>query len=201
MNLRQSNSILALAILIAACGARAQDNGPASSNSGTTSSANASGTNTTPTSRQSPFYGSVPTGAASAEVLQLSIADAIQRGLKQNLGVLLSTDSQISAHGELWQQRSKLLPSVNGQISENAAQVNLLAEGFGPIAAKFPGFPTIVGPFEFFDVRARATASLFDVNALDNERSAARNEDAAKLKLSRRAGSCGARHRGRLSAN
>src|SRR5580698_1577570 len=109
INFRRTISILALAILVATCGVRAQDSGPASSDAGSVSPANVAGTAATPTSRQSPFYGSVPTGTVSAEVLQLSIADAIQRGLKQNLGVLLSTDSQISAHGELWQQRSKLL--------------------------------------------------------------------------------------------
>jgi outer membrane protein TolC len=174
MNRLPTNAFLALALVSSACSAWAQSGGPSSA-------VPVPGTASTPSSLQSPLYGSVPTGTATADVLQLSIADAIQRGLKQNLGILLTGDSQIAAHGALWQQRSKLLPSVNGAISENAAQVNLLAEGFGPIAAKFPGFPTIVGPFEFFDVRARATASLLDLNALDSERSARRSEDAAKF--------------------
>lgn len=187
MNLRRTRLFLTLAILTTACMlcsqqiARAQQQaGPAvpAQPPSPISSVAVPGTTTTPSSSQSAIYGSVPTGTATAEVLQLSIADAIQRGLKQNLGLLLSNDSQISAHGDFLLQRAKLLPAINGGISENAAQVNLLAEGFGPIASKFPGFPTIVGPFEFFDMRARVNQSLLDLNALDNERSSARSQSA-----------------------
>src|SRR5215469_12029645 len=44
-----------------------------------------------PTSiQQGGFGGSVPSGPASPELLKLSFSDAIDRGLKQNLGLLLS---------------------------------------------------------------------------------------------------------------
>lgn len=36
------------------------------------------------------FSGSVPTGIASRTELQLSLHDAVERGLKNNLGILLS---------------------------------------------------------------------------------------------------------------
>jgi outer membrane protein TolC len=132
-------------------------------------------------SSQNPLLGSVPTGTATAEILPLSLSDAIDRGLRQNLGLLMGSDAVLSSQGELWQERSHLLPDLAANLSENAAQVNLAAEGFGKIAHQFPGFPLIVGPFGFFDLRASASQSLVDMYALDNERSAERNLAAAKL--------------------
>jgi outer membrane protein TolC len=109
------------------------------------------------------------------------MADAIEWGLRQNLGAQLAGDSQTAAQGLLWQRRSDLLPHFSGRVSENAAQVNLAAEGFGKIVGQFPGFPLIVGPFGFFDARAVLTQSVVDMNAIDNARSAERNSIAAKL--------------------
>src|SRR5689334_4197 len=44
-------------------------------------------------SSQSPFLSSVPEGKATGTVLPLSIKDAIDRALRSNLGLLLSSDS------------------------------------------------------------------------------------------------------------
>ena len=71
--------------------------------------------------------------------------------------------------------------ALSGSVSENAEQVNLAAEGFGKIVGQFPGFPLIVGPFGFFDVRAVLTQSLVNINALDTTRSAEQSSAAAKL--------------------
>ena len=45
------------------------------------------------------FQGSVTTGEASAQPIDLSLDDAIQRGLKNNLGVILSGTQTASARG------------------------------------------------------------------------------------------------------
>jgi outer membrane protein TolC len=132
-------------------------------------------------SLQNPSLGSVPTGRATPQVLSLSLSDAIERGLRQNLGLLLAGDSQVNAQGQLWLARSPLLPDLSARITENAAQVNLAAEGFAKIAGRFPGFPLIVGPFGFFDARATFTQSLVDLNALANERSARQSTAAANF--------------------
>ena len=69
---------------------------------------------------------------------------------------------------------SALLPNLNGGISENAAQQNLAAEGL-----RFPGFPTIVGPYGYFDARVYLTQSILNLKALNRERGAAEDERAA----------------------
>ncbi len=132
-------------------------------------------------SSQNPLLGSVPEGTISGGVLPLSIADAIERGLRQNLGQLLSSDAITSSQGQLWQARSSLLPNLSARVSENAAQVDLAAQGFEKLSARFAGFPTVIGPFGYFDARAIASQSLVDMNAIDNARSAERTRVAAKF--------------------
>ena len=133
--------------------------------------------NLAPSSSQNPVLGSVPSGRASPEVLSLTLADAIDRALRQNLGVLFGADAVLSARGESWQERSRLLPSLSARVAENAAQVNLAAQGFQKVAGRFPGgtFPLVIGPFGYFDVRAYLSQSLLDLNALHSQRAAARN--------------------------
>ena len=55
-----------------------------------------------PAVSQNSFSGSVPSKLEPG-VLQLSLKDAIARGLKQNLGVLLSNEDVRAARGTRWQ--------------------------------------------------------------------------------------------------
>ena len=107
-------------------------------------------------SSQNPLLGSVPEGKITGGVLPLSIANAIERGLRQNLGQLLSGDTITSSQGQLWQARSSLLPNLSARLDENAAQVDLAEQGFEKLSARFPGFPTVIGPFGYFDARVVA---------------------------------------------
>ena len=130
---------------------------------------------------QSQTTGSVPTGTVNPQPIPLSLADAIERGLRQNLGILISGDEQLSAQGQLWQARSPLLPDFSAKVTENAQKVNLAAEGFAKIAGRFPSFPLVVGPFGFFDARVAFSQTLLDFNLLATERSSRQNAAAVKL--------------------
>ena len=123
---------------------------------------------------QGPFGGSVPEGKASSEVLPLSFIEAINRGLRNNLGLLLQSDNTLTARSQRWQELSNLLPNVSAGISETALQTNLQAEGL-----RFPGFPKIIGPFGFFDARVYLKQPLVDLQALNRERGAAINQRVA----------------------
>lgn len=122
------------------------------------------------------FDGSVASGAANPSPLNLSLQEAIDRGLKNNLGVLERENGSRLAQAERIRALSGLLPSVTGAISENVQQNNLATFGF-----RFPGFPQIIGPFGYTDVRASVTATLFDQAARKNLQSAAQNVRAAEL--------------------
>jgi outer membrane protein TolC len=127
-------------------------------------------------SGQSPYAGSVAVGRATAQVVPLTFQDAIDLGLKNNLGVLLQSYNTIAARGEKWKELSALLPNVSAAVSVNVVQDNLAARGL-----RFPGFPTIVGPFGFTDARVYLSQSILNLKALNRQRGAADDEKAAQF--------------------
>jgi outer membrane protein TolC len=124
----------------------------------------------------SSFQGSVAQGEVSAQPVALTLDDAMQRGLRTNLGVILSGAQTAAARGERLSQLQALLPSVDANIKEADMQVDLPAEGL-----RIPGFPKIIGPFGFTDLRANLTWSLIDVASLRNYLAARHNFAAAQL--------------------
>jgi outer membrane protein TolC len=117
----------------------------------------------------SPFAGSVPAEPVPG-VLPLSLPDAINRGLKQNLGLLLSHADIGSARGQRWEQLSALLPHVTAAPNVNASKSNLAELGLTSFAG-IP-LPRSVGPFSYFDARASVTQSLFDWKSINATRAA-----------------------------
>ncbi|MGB6677162.1 MAG: TolC family protein [Terriglobales bacterium] len=125
---------------------------------------------------QSPFSGSVPEGKPTAEVLPLSFKDAIDRGLRNNLGLLLQSDASLTAQGEKWKELSELLPHLNATVNESVEQIDFAALGF---RFNIPGVPNVVGPIGVFQTGAYLTQSVFDYHAIQRKRGASYNEKAA----------------------
>src|SRR6266566_5215125 len=116
---------------------------------------------------ESPYLGSVPTGAPTGTVLPLSLGDALNRGLKYNLGLIESDVRTRTARAERLRSLNELLPNVNATISQTVEQVNLRALGLKiPLA----GFPVVVGPFGVQDARGNVTQKLFDWSSVENLR-------------------------------
>ena len=67
--------------------------------------------------------------------MALTLADAVNRGLKANLGLLTSEQSSRQTRAERYRALAGLLPTVTGQLSMTEQQINLEALGF---AATFP---------------------------------------------------------------
>ena len=128
------------------------------------------------TNPEGQFNGSVPTGQTTSASLTLSLQDAIDRGLKTNLGLLVRDSANRTAQAERIRALSELLPSVGAGLSETASQLNLATFGFN-----FPGFPRIIGPFEYTDLRAEAGWKVFDYAAIKNRQSASQNVRASQL--------------------
>jgi outer membrane protein TolC len=120
---------------------------------------------------QTPYLGGVPTGIASSTPLELSLEDAVTRGLRQNLGGLLSTDAVSGAHGERWQALSALLPNLTTGTSFGVRQVDLKAT-IG-INIPVPGVPRVIGPFGVFDTRGYLDQSVFNWESIERARSSA----------------------------
>ena len=69
-------------------------------------------------SGQSPFTGSVAQGKIKPEPLPLTFQDAIDLGLKNNLGVLLQSYNTIAARGQKWKELSALLPNLTRESAK-----------------------------------------------------------------------------------
>lgn len=80
------------------------------------------------------------------------------------------------------QARSVLLPSVGADLAATHQQFNLAASGFGSIGSPFPGFsfPSVVGPCNVVDLRARLSQSVVDVTSRKNYRAAREGAAAAE---------------------
>ena len=129
-------------------------------------------------SPQGSFLGSVP-GKLEPGVVQLSLQDAISRGLRQNLGLLLAGQDVRSSRGERWRQLSALLPNVNTSSYVADSKVDLAEFGF---SFKFPGvtIPSVVGPFSYIDSRASVTQTIFDWKAINNTHAASEEAKSAQ---------------------
>jgi len=117
-----------------------------------------------------PYTGSVPTGVVPG-VLPLSLLDAIDRGLKQNLGVLLSDANTELARGQRWEELSALLPHVTAAPFVDWSKINLAEEGLGSLKIPGASLPSSV-TFSYFDARANLTQSVFDWQSISNARAA-----------------------------
>jgi outer membrane protein TolC len=152
-----------LALSVAAVGGRAQ-----------VLPSQALGQSSGPTAQS--FQGSVAQGEVSAQPIDLTLDEAIQRGLKNNLGIILNGTQMAAARGQRLSQLQNLLPEVDFKAQESEMQVDLAAQGL-----RIPGFPAIIGPFGFTDLRASLTWSLVDVPSLRNYFAARHSFTAAQM--------------------
>ena len=148
----------------------------------------------TVTSQQAPVPGTtqsvntlnstvLTTGSYSQSVLSgkpltgpLSLKEAVRRGLDYNLGAVGLSNASMAAHGQMRVARSTLLPNLNGNLREAVQQTNLATLG---LRSNF--IPQIVGPYNYFDLRATLTQNVADLTALNNYRSAQENLKAAQM--------------------
>jgi outer membrane protein TolC len=114
--------------------------------------------NSTTGTQDPSFRGSVVRDKATDGVVQLTLDDALQRGLRNNLGLILQNSSVMSANGRRVQQ------------------VDLAAYGL-----KFPGINPIIGPFQTVDFRAYLSQNLVNLQALETYIAAKHNFEASKL--------------------
>jgi outer membrane protein TolC len=97
-----------------------------------------------PTSATNPFYGSVTAQPVTGEPLKLSLDDAIQRGLKNNLGLREAENAEKVLHGEKNEALQEFLPTIRLTGDTGYYMHDLAALGFGPkviaeFASLFPG--------------------------------------------------------------
>lgn len=146
----------------------------------TTSTSNTQSQGTPGTTPANPYAGSVPTKVVPG-VIPLSLQQAIDLALKQNLGLLLSRADTRAARGQRWEELSALLPHVTASPYIEASKINLSEVGL----TKFDGIalPAAVGPFSYFDARAAVTQTLFNWKSINASRAASASVKSADYTL------------------
>ena len=145
--------------------------------------AGASGASTTGSSaagQMSQLTGSVPSGPASKEVLQLTLRDAVTQALRYNLGSIETTEDTQVARGERLLALSALLPQISAELSETAQELALATLGIKK-EKQLAGLPAVIGPFAYSSVQANISATLFSYASIQRYRSAQTAEQASKL--------------------
>jgi outer membrane protein TolC len=135
-----------------------------------------------------PFLGSEPEGKATADVLQIDFKEAIDRGLRNNLGLLLAGDQAQVARGERWKELSELLPDIHARLQENVQNESLAALGFSkllpllsPPGTNTSSFPRVTPAFNYFDARVALSQSIFNFRNWERERAASESVKAAQF--------------------
>lgn len=118
--------------------------------------------------------GVAPNQTVTTGPLALSLGDAIERGLRDNLAPLLAGDVNQEAAAQRLAAWSALLPQVDASAGEEREKLNLAAFDFS-----LPGMASIVGPFGLFQASAAAHVPVLDLGALASARAARTLETAA----------------------
>jgi outer membrane protein TolC len=125
------------------------------------------------------FNGSTPSGEATPTPINLSLDDAVARGLKTNLGLLTRENSSTGARADKMRLLAALLPTVTGGVSTTGQQTDLASFGFTGIK-NFP-IPAVIGPFHYQDAGASSSISVYDPQARKAWRSSNESLRAAEL--------------------
>jgi outer membrane protein TolC len=87
------------------------------------------------------FAGGVGVEQATAGALPLSLDDAIERGLKQNLQVQLINETSRAVNGQILAAIFALMPNMTASAYTQASEIDLAALGFKPSSLKAFGLP------------------------------------------------------------
>ena len=161
-------------------GRQAQQSGsvvPQQRSSGVTSST----VNTSATSIQvqGAYAGSVSGFRTGYTNIVLTLDQAVQMGLKFNLGTLSAGASSRQVRAQKLAALSALLPSIDASLGETGAKTSL--QTLGLTSGTFgSALPAVVGPYHYYDARLTLKYNVFDPTAKHNYRQAQESANAAQ---------------------
>jgi outer membrane protein TolC len=128
--------------------------------------------------QQNPFLGSVPSGPVTGQTIDLSLNDAIVRGLRFNLGVIENQVTLRQAQAQRLRSLSAMVPSVSALLRQNLDDLNRVAIGL-----KIPGLPLSTGQFSYQESYLAFSDNGLNLNSLYQFRAARQVVEAQKLSL------------------
>ena len=135
------------------------------------------------TQSQNPYLGSVPSENTGARI-ELTLKNAIERGLRFNLGLIESNQASASTRAERLRVLSALLPQLSADGSQVYENISFKEIGLKlPAIPGFPGLPSTSGGFGYQDARLSLTQSIYNPQLLNEYRSRRDAERASALNV------------------
>jgi outer membrane protein TolC len=135
------------------------------------------------TQTQNPYLGSVP-GKPTGTTIRLSMRDAIERGLRYNLGLIESNQAGADVRADRLRALSALLPQISADGRQAFENQSLKEIGLKlPPIAGFPGLPATTGGFGYQDVRVSLTETLYSAELRDHYHARKSAERASLLSI------------------
>jgi outer membrane protein TolC len=162
-------------------GRQAQQSGsvvPQQRSSGVTSST--VNTSTTTIQVQGAYAGSVSGLETGYTNIVLTLDQAVQMGLKFNLGGVSAGVSSRQVRAQRLVALSALLPSIDASLTETGATTSLQTLGLTSGAFGGLALPAVVGPYHYYDARLTLKYNVLDQAALHNYRQAKETANAAE---------------------
>jgi outer membrane protein len=116
--------------------------------------------------------------SAPAQVLQLTLDQAVALAIKQNPTAQIAVLTAAQSEQDKNTARAELLPQASARISDEAQKVNLLAQFGGK--TPFPGFPKTLGPYQIFSAGPSVSAPVFDLTLWQRYQAAQNTMNASK---------------------
>jgi outer membrane protein TolC len=135
------------------------------------------------------LFGATAGGATAAEdpgpsppELRLSLRDAIQAAIDNNVNVRLLKERIAAAQAQADTSLGAMLPNVSGYMNGRNQTVNLAAFGLPPDRLAGLGLTrSVTDPFEVYDARATLVQNLFSLSLIQRWRAAKTGVDVAGL--------------------
>lgn len=138
------------------------------------------------TQGQNPYLGSTPTGKPIDKAVRLSLHEAVERGLRYNLGLIESNQASAEARAQRLRALSALLPNISVTGEQAFENISFQEVGLGKLPP-IPGvgqLPPTSGNFGYEDARINFTQSIYSAEMHDRYR-AQRHAETASILSSR----------------
>jgi outer membrane protein TolC len=137
-------------------------------------------TSTTTIQVQGSFSGSVGAPGMGSTGMVLTLDQAVQMGLKFNLGSVSASASLRQVRAQRLAALSALLPSIDASLSETGAKTDLQTLGLTSGAFGGGALPKVVGPYHYYDARVNVKYNVVDFAARHNYRQSQESASAAE---------------------
>ena len=135
------------------------------------------------TQNQNPYLGSIPSRNTGTHI-DLTLNDAIARGLRFNLGLIESSEASASLRAERLRALSTLLPQLSAQGRQAYEDISFKEIGLN--LPPIPGvgrLPSTSGAFGYQDARVSLTQSVYDAQLRSQYQSRKESEQASALNV------------------